>query len=298
MTRVKKTRPVRRYAVDRGDPLAAVLGFGRRATRTGLLVGFVVATVSHGVFGSQALADPVELRMWSEVARKEIRDFLWSTYDVELVKPPVEPEQEKPEEKEEVKDEVKPAPPVRAAQPTAPVAPPPPAAQAGKVLTALADPNEPVDLTGGGFVTGNADSFVGGVTAAAGTGTVATHSAAASSTGKPGGTGTAARPVATAKPTGPDKSRAAAITTGSNWSSCPFPPEANADQVDYGVVTLIVTVRPDGSARSAQVVSDPGHGFGRAARLCALSKRYAAALDRDGNAIMGTTPPIRVTFTR
>jgi len=45
-------------------------------------------------------------------------------------------------------------------------------------------------------------------------------------------------------------------------------------------------------------VSEPGHGFGRAARMCALTKRYTPALDRDGNPVVGTTPPINVTFTR
>ncbi|HPB98387.1 MAG TPA: energy transducer TonB, partial [Polyangiaceae bacterium] len=105
-------------------------------------------------------------------------------------------------------------------------------------------------------------------------------------------------PPAPSQLSGPDCSRGATIAQGTNWSSCPFPPEADVDQVDYAVVTLVVTVRADGTARSVQVVSDPGHGFGRAARMCALSKRYQPAWDRDGNAIMATTPPIRVTFTR
>jgi hypothetical protein len=46
------------------------------------------------------------------------------------------------------------------------------------------------------------------------------------------------------------------------------------------------------------VLADPGNGFGREARRCAMAKRYAAALDRDGGAIAGTTRPFRVHFSR
>jgi protein TonB len=299
MARKMRVRSERRIVADRGDPLGAVMDFGRRATRTGLIVGFTVATATHGVFGGQALAAPTEMRLWAERAQKDIHDFLWSNYDIEVVKPPPAPEPEEKKEEETKDDEEKPVPRAPEAAPAEPPSPPPPAAQAGKLLTAPEEPDAPVDLTGDGFVTGNADSFVGGVTAAAGTGTSATYNPAASPTGKPGGTGTSNKPPPPPpKPTGPDRSRAATIASGANWSSCPFPSEADVDQVDYAVVTLVVTVRPDGTPRSVQVVSDPGHGFGRAARMCALSKRYTPAWDHDGNAIMGTTPPIRVTFTR
>jgi len=289
----------RRFEVDRGDPLAAVLQFGSRATRTGLIVGIAVATISHGAFGGRALSSPVDMRNWAQDARKQVHEFLWTTYDVDVIKPPPPaPEEEKKEEPDKPDEpEPEPAPTPKAAP--EPAAPPPPAAEAGKVLTAPEDPNEPVDLTGNGFVTGNGDAYVGGVTAAAGTGTTATYNPAASPTGKPGGTGTSNKPPPPPpKAEGPDRSRAATIAPGSSWSSCPFPAEADVDQVDYAVVMLIVSVRPDGTPRSVKVVSDPGHGFGRAARLCALSKRYTTALDRDGNPMVGTTPPIRVTFTR
>jgi protein TonB len=59
-----------------------------------------------------------------------------------------------------------------------------------------------------------------------------------------------------------------------------------------------VTVRPDGSALSVKVVSDPGHGFGRAARECALRQMYMPARDKQGHPVVGTTPPINVKFTR
>jgi protein TonB len=63
-------------------------------------------------------------------------------------------------------------------------------------------------------------------------------------------------------------------------------------------VSIIVTVRADGTPQSVKVVSDPGTGFGRAARLCALARRYTPALDRTGTPMVSATPPIRVRFTR
>ena len=61
---------------------------------------------------------------------------------------------------------------------------------------------------------------------------------------------------------------------------------------------VVVTVRPDGSPQSVKVVSDPGNGFGRAARTCALGRRYQTGLDRAGQPTTAATPPIRVKFTR
>jgi protein TonB len=280
--------------VDR-DPFAAVLSFGSGAVRTGLAVGFIIATLSHGAFGGRALASPTDMRQWVERTRGEIHDYLWAAYDVDVVKlkapEPPKPEPPKPEDKP---DPEQPTP--VAQRDTAQAAPPPPA-QAGKIITAPADPNEAVDLTGNTFVQGEGKEYVGGVTAAAGTGSTATYNPAATVGGRPGGTGTG--PVASAPKVeqGPDKSKPPGIGGGS-WNSCDFPSEADQDQVDYAVVIIVVTVRPDGSALSVKVMSDPGHGFGRAARMCALSKKYTAALDREGNPTVGTTPPIHVTFTR
>jgi periplasmic protein TonB len=279
---------------DGWDPFAAVLGFGSNAVRTGLAVGFAVATLSHGAFGGRALLSPYAMRMWAESAREEIHGYLWATYDVEVVK--AKPDVPKDPPKEE--DKPDPAQPSQVSHDARPAgAPPPPPAAAGKVLTANADPNEPVDLTGNTFVQGDADQYMGGVTAASGTATAPTYNPAATAGGRPGGTGTGPVSSAPVKQEGPDRSKPPGIGGGS-WSSCDFPPEADQDQVDYAVVVIVVTVRADGSAMSVKVTSDPGHGFGRAARMCALSKRYTAATDHDGNAVVGTTPPIHVTFTR
>lgn len=199
--------------------------------------------------------------------------------------PPPAPTQAEPEAKPE------PAPP-RAKLHDAP--PPPPApAQAGKVLTQEPDPNEPVDLTGNTIVTGNADAYAGGTTASNGTSTTAVRGLATPG-GVPGGTGKPqAAPVA-----GADRTRAASVGGGAEWS-CPFPPEADTgQQIDEAYVSLQVDVRADGSAASVHVMTDPGNGFGREARRCAMSKRYQTALDRDGNPLPGTTKPFRVHFSR
>jgi protein TonB len=147
------------------------------------------------------------------------------------------------------------------------------------------------------MVQGDAKEYVGGVTAATGTATAATYNPAATAGGKPGGTGTGPVAVAPVKEQGPDRSKPPGISGGS-WTACDFPAEADQDQVDFAVAVIVVTVRPDGTPMSVKVMTDPGHGFGRAARMCALSKRYTPATDRDGNAVVGTTPPIHVTFTR
>jgi protein TonB len=59
-----------------------------------------------------------------------------------------------------------------------------------------------------------------------------------------------------------------------------------------------VKVKPDGSPENVSVIQDPGHGFGREARKCAMRKKYSQGLDPDGNAIGGTTKPFRVRFER
>jgi protein TonB len=68
---------------------------------------------------------------------------------------------------------------------------------------------------------------------------------------------------------------------------CPFPPEADTAQVDEALVTLDITVRPDGTPAAVRIVSDPGNGFGRMAYQCAMRQRFVTALDPDGNSIQG-----------
>lgn len=287
--------------MKRPDPLDSMWSFGDRAARKGMIVGCIVAAIAHGSVAVRAAMAPLAMRMWAEQTQAQVKDYLWAQYDVEVQKPPtVAPQPEPPS----LPDPEPPVPvpikaPPRAQAPDQHDEPAPAAAQAGQILSAPQDPNEPLDLTKDEFVTGTADSYVGGVTAPAGTGTTPTYNRAASPTGVPGATGTAKSPPPPVKPVAAQNlTRTATIASGVNWSNCPFPPQADIDQVDYAQVTLMVTVRPDGTAQSVRVLTDPGHGFGRAASRCAMSKKYAPALNAQGKAVLGTTPPIRVTFTR
>jgi protein TonB len=77
---------------------------------------------------------------------------------------------------------------------------------------------------------------------------------------------------------------------------CEFPPEAR--EINHALVVVVVDVRKDGTAASVAVKSDPGHGFGRAARTCALGRLYQPARDREGKPTGGPTDPVTVRFLR
>jgi len=63
------------------------------------------------------------------------------------------------------------------------------------------------------------------------------------------------------------------------------------------VVTLRISVGPDGAATAVAIAADAGHGFGREARACAFSKSYVPALDREGRPVAGTSL-VNVRFDR
>lgn len=96
---------------------------------------------------------------------------------------------------------------------------------------------------------------------------------------------------------GPPPSPKASLMGSSAWT-CAFPPEADAAKVDSAVVTLIVVVSAAGAPLKVAVIQDPGNGFGRAARDCALARTYKAAVDDQGKPIAASTPPIKVRFSR
>lgn len=289
-------------ASERHNPWDRVLTLGNRAANVGMVIGLCLAFGTHGVASVRALTALYEMEKAVHEMNESIHEFLWTEYDIDMKEVKSEPEK---------KAEEPPPPPEPDPEPV-PVQAPPKVVdkdpyqeekaapvQAAKILTApAADPNKVEDLTDQGIVSGdNTNGPLGGQSAAAGTSNIITHNAATSLTGKPGGNGTADAPPPPPPPK-PDLSRPAGIVGGTSWSNCPFPDEADTEQIDYAQVTLIVTVRPDGSAQSVQITADPGHGFGRAARLCALARKYNSGLDRDGNATTMSTPPIRVTFSR
>jgi protein TonB len=286
------SRPSFRLAATAGrDPMQAVLGLGRNARRV-IVLALLVALLIHGTAAARAAVIPVELMRWSQAMGRAIRTRIMETYDVDLLKadPPPPPAEPLPPPKEEPK-EVQPV----LIKETKTNEPPPPAAAAAKasaVLTQAPDPNEPVDLTNS-FVTGNADSYAGGVTQAAGTSSTAVYARNAVAGGAPGGTGKSAGPAGN----GPDRSRAASLAGSKDWK-CDFPPEADVDQIDQAFVVVQVATRADGNPERVSILSEPGHGFGRAARICAMKEHYDPALDREGNPIAGSTKSIRIRFER
>ncbi|AKT40890.1 energy transducer TonB [Chondromyces crocatus] len=295
--------PQRRERERERDPLAAVFAMGDRATRVGAAIGLTLALTSHGALSGRAILSEMlrEARLAAERMRFEVHDFLWATYEVELPRPetPEPPKEAEPEPEPQPEPEPIPQPklaPQNTPPPEAdPYDPPPAAAAAPEVLTQAPDPNEIVDMTSFGIASGKGEGPGYGMVAGDGTAKTATRNPNAKVGGTVGGKGTGdPRPP---PPPGPDRSRAPNILGSSSWN-CPFPPEADAEQIDQARVVIMVTVRPDGSPLSVKVVNDPGHGFGRAARMCALGKRYQSGLDREGKPTTGTLGPITVRFTR
>lgn len=167
---------------------------------------------------------------------------------------------------------------------------PPPAAQAGKTLTAADDaPAELADFT---MVQGSGTEYVGGTTSAIGTNKQAVQGIA-SDRPKPA-TAVLGRTASVAA--GPDRSKSPR-PAGSDWNCSRLFPQ-DPDAGDYATVSIVVTVAADGTPKNVTVLRDPGHGFGAAARACAMSQRYSTGLDRDGQPTQAMTPPITVRFTR
>ncbi|MEO8901993.1 MAG: energy transducer TonB [Polyangiaceae bacterium] len=261
--------------------------------RVGLVLGIIGALLLHGAVAVKAASTLGEARAFAVLVRAEVVERLHDQIDIDLSEPPPPPPP--PPEAETPPDPTPapPPPPVATPAPASNTAPPPPAAaEAGKVLTAEPDPNEPVDLTGDGFVTGTGDRFAGGVTASSGTSKTAVSDVRAA----PEGVGKAPPGPVVADGT-PDLSRAA-TPAGGNWNDCDFPAEADVEGIDSAVVQLTVTVSSDGKVKSVTVLHDPGNGFGQAVRACAFRKHIPPALDRSGHPITSSTAPFTVRFTR
>lgn len=259
---------------DRLPLVDAVFALRAPEWRSRVLLAWLLAAGLHASLWLWASARRPSLESWAAELAAQVHLELSKLEVVDVQKPPAPP----------------PAPsvappktlPPRAAPRTAPAAPPPPA-QAGAILAQAQDPDAPVDLTGETFITGTAEAYVGGVTATSGASKVAVSSLAAQPA--PGGSGG-------------EPSRASAVgLDDANWS-CPWPREAEAEDVSEQLVVLKVTVRPDGVAQDARLVADPGHGFGQAALACALATRFEAARDSEGRPIASESPPLRVRFTR
>lgn len=250
----------------------AVFGLPRPERRGRLAVALLAAGVGHGgLWLLAALSEPT-LESWSAAVAAQVHAELSKVEAVELPRPPV--------------PTPTPPPPAPAPVPTAPrqatVARPPPPAQAGNIVAQAVEPSGPVDLTQDTFVTGTAEAYAGGVTTSTGTSTTAV---------------TAQEVAPGPQPTGPQDRSSVVGLDDDSWS-CPWPKDAEEQDIDEQLVVLRVTVRADGTAESASLASDPGHGFGQAALACALATRFSPARDASGQAITARSPPIRVRFTR
>jgi protein TonB len=239
----------------------------------------LVTLAVHASIILWALRSERSLESWSASVAARVHAELGREQFVELTKPPPPP----PQPPEQTPPAVPNAPAVHhPKQPLEPSKPPPPA-QAGNIIAREAKPDAPVDLTGDTFVTGKASAYAGGVTTSTGTNPVAVQT----------------RDVDPRSPPGqrePDRSSTVSLEE-TDWN-CPFPHEADAEQIDEQTVLLRVVVQPDGTVESATILKDPGHGFGQQTIACAMRTRFTAAHDRQGRAIRSQSPPIRVWFKR
>ncbi len=279
------------------------------------------AAVARGLLLSVALHAPAAV--WAGIRLFEQADKASVTvYEINLLPEPLRPTD--PEARpiitppvvaraEEVPLPEEPAPTSEPAPGPAATAPPQPgarrplgtpaAAKAGRVLTApeaTGGDSDPLDFT---VVQGTASRYAGGVTAATGTSDQAVQDPKARGgadplrrpDGQTAGVGDKAPTRAVAPK--PVSKRRKARPVSVSWD-CPFPSEADAQDVHFARVMIVVSVRKNGTAATAAVLSDPGYGFGAAARRCALGQRYSVAWDDTGRPTAGRTPPFTVTFTR
>jgi len=208
---------------------------------------------------------------------------------LETIEPPPPPPIPEPPRAPEAPNENPRTATVPSKSPPAPAAPA--AAQAGKTLTAPADA-EPglADFT---LVQGVGTEYSGGTTSSLGTSKTAVRGPVAASS---------------AEPKKPTVVRTALRDSSQDLSERPrpvvhdwncsrlFPSDPEAPNT--AAVSLVVTVGLDGRPTAVTVVRDPGHGFGAAARSCALSQRYSVGRGMNGQPTVAATPPITVRFSR
>jgi protein TonB len=259
---------------DHRDIVETILGVARPARPDRLPVAIIAALAAHVLL-------VVGLRDIALAPEPAITGRL-DEVDVALI-PPSAPPNAQPERAASERRSLPPkvhdarAPRARVSEPKA--------AQATTVVAQQRVPGAPLDLTADTVVIGTANAYVGGVTTPSGTSSSAVpEKRSADALG-------AAPPHAA-----PDRSSPVSLES-ENWS-CPWPREADADQIDEKTVILRVDVDRNGAAVMVRVLADPGHGFGSAAAACAMRTRFTPARDRSGHPVRLTSPPIRVRFTR
>lgn len=267
------------------SPLDVVLGGqGERPARRRLLrlAAWVSAIVVHAVIVVAAMRSGPSLEAWSAELALEVHEALVDDQVIELATPPAPTPEPPPSAR---------APRALSAAPThhtAPTSTPEPAAAAPAQAAEVVTQDAPVDLTGTTVVTGNAASSIGGATATGGTATEPTAV----------GTLTPAPNAVPVSPPAPAPQLTRAVQLDPAQWRCEWPSEAVSEEIYDQAVVLRVVVLADGRVEAAQLIDDPGHGFGPAALACAKRTRFSPALDASGAPTRAVSPPIRVRFTR
>jgi len=281
----------------REEPLAPVFELGWRASRTGIVLGLFFALVSHAAAFALPLAMLLSMRRYVDGLREDLHDYFTTQYDVDVVEEKEKEKEEEPPIEEEEEPVVQPEPqPVDVQKPIDDPyeddEPAPAPAEASDALTQ----DEPVNMTDDSWTIVDKDGSTNtgsGYASKKGTSKKPVRNRRARDDGKPGGRGTGP-----ARATAPkvDRSRPPKPLTGTFWN-CPFPPQADLEQVDKAAVLIAVTVAADGTPKGVKVLNDPGYGFGQMAKRCAMAERWSPALDADGRAI-ATTAQVNMHFTR
>jgi protein TonB len=267
---------------DESRPRIVDLVFAGETTspRRRLVIGIVVAIGLYAGAGIVVTRLGQSASAWSAEMAARVHDQISVERAVDVSPPPKPPP---PPRLAEVKPSLPTTPHVRS-QPTPSPSPsrPTPPAQAGKLAASLA---EPVDFTGMAFVVGSGPSYAGGTTTASGT------------SGTPGTDTAPPGPLIVARENrAPTLSRPVSLDQAA-WT-CPWPDQADAQQIDEQTVVIRARVRADGQVDNVDVLSDPGFGFAQSARSCALRTHFDPARDSLGQPIVGSSPPIRVHFFR
>lgn len=214
---------------------------------------------------------------WSAEMAARVHDAIGEERAIDVTPPPPAPPPVAPEPPASARVALSPV--ARTARVTRPSPAAP--AQAGQLAAAS---SAPADFTGLSFVFGSGTAYAGGSTTSRGTSRTPVSGTVAAD-GKGNGAGA-----------GPSHARAVALDEAA-WS-CPWPADADAQQVNEQTVVLRAAVRADGHAERVDVLADPGFGFGTAARSCALATRFDPARDPAGQPVAALSPPIRVHFYR
>lgn len=259
--------------------VALIYASGRPRRATQMIWGITMALMAHGLLAYVALGLKPSMESWSAQLAMRVHAELTKQEMIELPTPPIP---SKPLPRPRASSSAAAAP--RAPQHRTSNTPPPPA-HAGTIIAQQERAQQPVDLTGNTFVTGSATAYAGGTTTSQGTNANAVNTSHVDPNAAP--------------PRSPgDPNLAHDVQLPDAEWHCPWPSEANDQQIDEQTAVIRVVVRADGTVVSATIVRDPGHGFGAAALACARTARFSPATDADGNAIQSQSPPIRVRFTR